>query len=119
MIFASFPEVTKVVSEAGRPDDGTDTGGFGNTEYFVGLRPKEQWRPVFHSNNYRIDHPLVRVKRVVGWRLDLTRCDYARWSVTQESWDLGRSLSWPRQGLSGDLTEENSWRSSDELQECS
>jgi len=50
LIFASFPEVTKVVSEVGRPDDGTDTGGFGNTEYFVDLRPKEQWRPVFHKD---------------------------------------------------------------------
>jgi heavy metal efflux system protein len=49
-IFASFPEVTNVVSEVGRPDDGTDTGGFGNTEYFVDLKPKEQWRPVFHED---------------------------------------------------------------------
>ena len=49
-VFASFPEVTKVVSQAGAPDDGTDTGGFGNTEYFVDLKPKEQWRPVFHQN---------------------------------------------------------------------
>jgi heavy metal efflux system protein len=49
-VFASFPEVTKVVSEVGRPDDGTDTGGFGNTEYFVDLKPKDQWRPVFHRN---------------------------------------------------------------------
>jgi cobalt-zinc-cadmium resistance protein CzcA len=49
-VFASFPEVSKVVSEVGRPDDGTDTGGFGNTEYFVDLKPKEQWRPVFHRN---------------------------------------------------------------------
>jgi cobalt-zinc-cadmium resistance protein CzcA len=49
-IFASFPEVTKVVSQAGAPDDGTDTGGFGNTEYFVDLKPKEQWRPIFHQN---------------------------------------------------------------------
>ncbi len=48
-IFASFPEVTKVVSQAGAPDDGTDTGGFGNTEYFVDLKPKDQWRPVFHQ----------------------------------------------------------------------
>ena len=37
LIFASFPEVTQVISEIGRPDDGTDTGGFGNTEYFVDL----------------------------------------------------------------------------------
>jgi heavy metal efflux system protein len=49
-IFASFPEVKTVVSQAGRPDDGTDTGGFGNTEYFVDLKPHDQWRPVFHKN---------------------------------------------------------------------
>jgi cobalt-zinc-cadmium resistance protein CzcA len=49
-VFASFPEVKTVVSEVGRPDDGTDTGGFGNTEYFVDLKPHEQWRPIFHQN---------------------------------------------------------------------
>ncbi len=49
-VFASFPEVKTVVSEVGRPDDGTDTGGFGNTEYFVDLKPKNEWRPVFHRN---------------------------------------------------------------------
>jgi cobalt-zinc-cadmium resistance protein CzcA len=48
--FASFPEVTQVVSQIGRPDDGTDTAGFFNTEYFVDLKPKDQWRPVFHQN---------------------------------------------------------------------
>jgi len=50
IIFASFPEVTQVVSQVGRPDDGTDTTGFFNTEYFVDLKPKEQWRPVFHGD---------------------------------------------------------------------
>ena len=50
IIFASFPEVTTVVSQVGRPDDGTDTGGFFNTEYFVDLKPKEQWRGVFRQN---------------------------------------------------------------------
>ena len=49
-VFASFPEVKKVVSQVGRPDDGTDTGGFGNTEYFVDLKPHDEWRPVFHKN---------------------------------------------------------------------
>lgn len=47
---ADFPEVTKVVSQIGRPDDGTDWTGFFNTEYFVDLKPKKQWRPVFHQN---------------------------------------------------------------------
>jgi len=49
-ILASFPEVIKVVSQSGAPDDGTDTGGFGNTEYFVDLKPKDQWRSVFHQS---------------------------------------------------------------------
>ena len=49
-ILASFPEVTIVTSQVGRPDDGTDTTGFFNTEYFVDLKPKDQWRPVFHKD---------------------------------------------------------------------
>ena len=32
------------------PDDGTDTTGFFNTEYFVDLKPKDEWRPVFKQN---------------------------------------------------------------------
>ncbi len=47
IILAAFPEVTQVVSQVGRPDDGTDTTGFFNTEYFVDLKPKAEWRPVF------------------------------------------------------------------------
>src|ERR1700722_14705954 len=35
VILASFPEVKQVVSQVGRPDDGTDATGFFNTEYFV------------------------------------------------------------------------------------
>jgi cobalt-zinc-cadmium resistance protein CzcA len=50
LIFASFPEVTTVVSQTGAPDDGTDTGGFGDTEYFIDLKQKDQWRPAFHKD---------------------------------------------------------------------
>jgi len=50
VLLASFPEVTKVISQIGRPDDGTDTTGFFNTEYYVDLKPKAQWRPVFHED---------------------------------------------------------------------
>jgi len=50
LALSSFPEVTEVVDQIGRPDDGTDTTGFFNTEYYVGLLPKDQWRPVFHQN---------------------------------------------------------------------
>ena len=47
LVLSSFPEVTQVISQIGRPDDGTDTTGFFNTEYFVDLKPKETWRPIF------------------------------------------------------------------------
>ena len=50
ILLCSFPEVPQCTSQVGRPDDGTDTTGFFNTEYFVDLKPKEQWRPVFHQN---------------------------------------------------------------------
>src|SRR6202451_3249168 len=50
IILCSFPEVPQCTSQVGRPDDGTDTTGFFNTEFFVDLKPKEEWRPVFHEN---------------------------------------------------------------------
>ena len=50
VVLCSFPEVPQCTSQVGRPDDGTDTTGFFNTEYFVDLKPKEEWRPVFHQN---------------------------------------------------------------------
>jgi cobalt-zinc-cadmium resistance protein CzcA len=54
ILLCSFPETTECTSQAGRPDDGTDSTGFFNTEYFVGLKPKEKWRPVFHEDKERL-----------------------------------------------------------------
>jgi heavy metal efflux system protein len=54
IVLCSFPEVPQCTSQVGRPDDGTDTTGFFNTEYFVDLKPKEQWRPVFHEDKDRL-----------------------------------------------------------------
>jgi len=48
-IIASFPEVTVVGSEHGRPDDGTDATGFFNAEFFVGLKPYSQWHGAYHT----------------------------------------------------------------------
>jgi cobalt-zinc-cadmium resistance protein CzcA len=44
LIFASFPEVNTVVSQIGRPDDGTDVGGFNMVETYVELLPEEKWK---------------------------------------------------------------------------
>jgi cobalt-zinc-cadmium resistance protein CzcA len=49
-VLCSFPEVPQCTSQVGRPDDGTDTTGFFNTEFFVDLKPKEDWRPIFHQD---------------------------------------------------------------------
>jgi cobalt-zinc-cadmium resistance protein CzcA len=54
VLLCSFPEVPQCWSQVGRPDDGTDTTGFFNTEFFVDLKPKEQWRPAFHQDKDRL-----------------------------------------------------------------
>ncbi len=48
-ILHSFPEVTTVASELGRPDDGTDATGFFNVEFYVGLKPYAQWTGAYHD----------------------------------------------------------------------
>jgi heavy metal efflux system protein len=48
-ILRSFPEVTVVASEHGRPDDGTDPTGFFNVEFFVGLKPYDEWKGAYRT----------------------------------------------------------------------
>jgi len=84
-VFASFPEVTKVVSQVGRPDDGTDTGGFGNTEYFIDLKPHEQWRTVFHQDKEELIAAMSRA---------LDQYPGAVWNFSQPIEDnVGESLT--------------------------
>jgi cobalt-zinc-cadmium resistance protein CzcA len=68
-VLCSFPEVPQVVDQIGRPDDGTDTTGFFDTEYFVDLLPKEKWRPVFHEDKEKLiaamDHELEKIPGVI------------------------------------------------------
>jgi cobalt-zinc-cadmium resistance protein CzcA len=84
--FASFPEVRTVVSQSGRPDDGTDTGGFGNTEYFVDLKLHRQWRPVFNKNK---DDLIAAMNRELP-----KRCPGAIWNFSQPIEDnVGETLT--------------------------
>ncbi|HEX3887872.1 MAG TPA: CusA/CzcA family heavy metal efflux RND transporter [Phenylobacterium sp.] len=48
-ILRSFPEVTTVASELGRPDDGTDATGFFNVEFYVGLKPYSDWHGAYRT----------------------------------------------------------------------
>ena len=43
----TVPEVSTVISKAGRPEDGTDPKSLNQTESFVGLKPATEWRPGF------------------------------------------------------------------------
>ena len=69
VLLANFPEVTVTTSQVGRPDDGTDTTGFFNTEYFVDLKQKETWRPIFHQNKEELiaalNHQLSKIPGVI------------------------------------------------------
>ena len=54
-LLAQFPEVKQIVSQVGRPDDGSDASGFYNTEFFVDLLPRSEWRAEFRSKEQLID----------------------------------------------------------------
>ena len=54
LILAGFPEVRQVVSQVGRPDDGSDASGFYNTEFFVDLRPREEWPAELHGRKIEL-----------------------------------------------------------------
>src|SRR5579863_5463016 len=74
IMLCSFPEVPQCTSQTGRPDDGTDTTSFFNTEYFVDLKPKEQWRPIFHQNK---DELIAAMNR------ELSKIPGAVWGFSQ------------------------------------
>lgn len=74
LILAAYPEVTQVVSQVGRPDDGTDATGFFNTEYFVDLRPHDEWRPQFHKDKEELINAMSR---------DLEKIPGVNWNFSQ------------------------------------
>src|SRR5580704_7411249 len=51
LVLAQFPEVLQIVSQVGRPDDGSDASGFYNTEFFVDLLPRSEWRSEFKTKD--------------------------------------------------------------------
>ncbi len=54
-LLAQFPEVKQIVSQVGRPDDGSDASGFYNTEFFVDLLPRSEWRSEYPTKEKLID----------------------------------------------------------------
>jgi heavy metal efflux system protein len=54
MSSANYPEVSAIVVQMGRPDDGTDPGGYNNVEIFVPLKPEAEWPVVDRPNGQRM-----------------------------------------------------------------
>jgi cobalt-zinc-cadmium resistance protein CzcA len=52
-VIASYPEVASIVTQSGRPDDGTDTEGFYSGEYFVPLRHQDDWPKLMRATGWR------------------------------------------------------------------
>ena len=73
-VLASFPETIMSTSQVGRPDDGMDFTGFFNTEYCVPLKPKNEWRPVFHEN---------KDKLIAAMNRELQKIPGAVWNFSQ------------------------------------
>lgn len=74
IVLASFPEVTVATSQVGRADDGTDTTGFFNAEFFVDLKPKNEWRSSFHKDK---DELIAAMDR------ELSKIPGALWNFSQ------------------------------------
>ncbi|WP_447974827.1 efflux RND transporter permease subunit [Nitrospira sp. Kam-Ns4a] len=65
-IFREFPEVTSVVSQLGRPDDGTDPTSFFNAEFLVNLKPRKDWRRELRDKEHLIEQIEARLATIPG-----------------------------------------------------
>ena len=72
-VLMSFPDVTIVDSELGRPDDGTDSTGFFNDEFFVGLKPYSEWKGKYHSKQALIDAINTKLQKFPGIQFNYTQ----------------------------------------------
>jgi cobalt-zinc-cadmium resistance protein CzcA len=72
-VLRSFPVVTTVTSELGRPDDGTDSTGFFNDEFFVGLKPYSQWQGQYRDKQALIAAIDAKLQRFPGIQFNYTQ----------------------------------------------
>jgi cobalt-zinc-cadmium resistance protein CzcA len=95
LLLCSWPEVRQCTSQVGRPDDGTDVTGFFNTEYFVDLKPKEEWRPEFHQNKEEViaamNHELEKQPGVI-WNFSQPIADNMEEAVSGVKGELATKI---------------------------
>jgi len=71
-ILMTFPEVKYVVSQTGRPDDGTDVAGFYNNEFSVILYPEEDWKSGLNKEQL-VDKMNARLAGIPGTNLNFSQ----------------------------------------------
>jgi heavy metal efflux system protein len=94
LVMVGFPEVTQVVSQVGRPDDGSDASGFYNTEFFVDLLPREKWRKQFTTKDDLIaamDEALSKLPGVI-WNFSQPISDNVEEAVSGVKGELAVKL---------------------------
>ena len=94
LIIAGYPEVTQVVSQVGRPDDGSDASGFYNTEFFVDLLPREKWRKEYRTKDELIaamDESLSKLPGVI-WNFSQPISDNVEEAVSGVKGELAVKL---------------------------
>jgi cobalt-zinc-cadmium resistance protein CzcA len=72
-ILRSFPQVTVVADEHGRPDDGTNPTGFYNAEFYVGLKPYSEWTGPIRNKAALIDSVDKRLESFTGIQFNFTQ----------------------------------------------
>jgi cobalt-zinc-cadmium resistance protein CzcA len=72
-VLMSFPAVTTVTSELGRPDDGSDSTGFFNDEFFVGLKPYSEWKGKYRDKQDLIAAIDKKLERFPGIQFNYTQ----------------------------------------------
>jgi cobalt-zinc-cadmium resistance protein CzcA len=90
-VLMSFPEVTTVADELGRPDDGTDPTGFFNCELYVGLKPYGEWPSAIGSKEALIDAINTKLQSFPGIIFNYTQP--AEDAVDEASTGLKSSLA--------------------------
>ena len=68
----AFPEVSKTLSEQGRPEDGTDNEGVNMSETFIRLKPLREWRPGYDKKRL-IDEMRASLSEIPGMRYNFSQ----------------------------------------------
>lgn len=88
--FKDYPEVAAILTQQGRPDDGTDPTGFYNSESLVSLKPQEEWPQVVPRNGLArlLGSHRARTKNEL---VDLLDKDLSR-TVMGVDWNFSQSI---------------------------